>query len=371
MHSVTFDVSPEVEPGKPLPLLDAEPLLAAAFRGKLEGMWTPRGGLVVCCEEHQLLAAIHDAFYRHYPLQLSPDVLWLTLARGFALHVNLHAEEFRDRFVSRSGQEKISIVRRDFLPGRANPWGEVFEQFSDKIEERVGKLRRFLRCDFSTTGPVERAASDVIVMETFKSYFEYEAVFGCGIPSITLTGTPDDWRSIRQRVALFGEFGLEAWSRALDPVLAQLVAAAEGKADRDFWRSMFRYHSGSGPAVMTGWVNTLFPYHEDREGRLTPNPFLEDWEARLRIDEEQHFRERWGAPQGVGMQVVPACVTSVPLEVFWGSRPQPMRLVGGLLGVSQDPRTLALIPEAGWAVVHETPAGQDPPPSPGRLRRGR
>ena len=32
-----------------------------------------------------------------------------------------------------------------------------------------------------------------------------------------------------------------------------------------------------------------------------------------------------------------------------------MRLIGGLLGVSQDDETLGVEPECGWAVVYEEP----------------
>jgi Domain of unknown function (DUF4419) len=98
-----------------------------------------------------------------------------------------------------------------------------------------------------------------MVMDTFQAYFQYVLMAGCGIPRISLAGTVADWKSIRNRAALFGEYGLEAWCRALDPVLAEFVAAAEGRVNTDFWRSMFRYHSGSGPSVMTGWITVLFP----------------------------------------------------------------------------------------------------------------
>jgi hypothetical protein len=269
----TFIVSPEVALGKPLPIIDHRSVLASALRGPIEALWEPTAPLVLYPEEHALLAAANKAFYRHYPLRLTPDAVWLTLARGFALHVNLQAEELRHRFVRHSGKEKLVVERRDFIPGQPNPWPEVFTAFSDQIASRVGRLRDFVVCDFSTTGPTERAASELMVMETFQAYFEYVLLAGCGIPAITLTGTVDDWKSIRNRAALFGGFGLEKWCRALDPVLAQFVAAAEGRPDTTFWRSFFRFNSGSGPSVMTGWVTVFFPYYKDGEGQLYPNPY--------------------------------------------------------------------------------------------------
>jgi hypothetical protein len=365
MQRITFAVSPDVGIGERLPTIDHGAVLSSALGGPIEALWTPSAGLISCSEDHALLSAVHAAFFGHYPLLLSPDVIWLTLARGFALHVNQNAEALRHRFVRHSGQEKLVVERRDFLPGRANPWPEVFEAFSDQIAERVGKLREFVRCDFSTTGATERAASELMVMDTFKAYFEYEMLAGCGIPSITLTGTVADWKSIRNRAALFAEFGLEAWCKALDPVLAQFVAAAEGRAEPGFWRSLFRYHSGSGPSVMTGWITVLFPYLKDNAEALYPNPYLEDWERRLEIDDRQHWRERGNNPQGVGLWAVPPCLTSVPLKVIWGTEARAMRLVGGLMGVSQSSGGLALQPECGWAVVYD----DGPKPSMDERRR--
>lgn len=358
---ITFAVSPEVSIGERLPVIDHQKLLSSALRGTIEALWQPSTNLVCCSEIHALLTAVHDAFYQHFPLQLSPDVIWLTLARGFALHVNLNAEALRHRFVRHSGQEELLVARPDFLPGRPNPWPEVFTAFSSQIGDRVGKLRDFVRCDFSTTGPTERAVSELMVMETFRPYFKYVCMIGCGIPSITLTGTVEDWKSIRNRAALFGEFGLEKWCRALDPILGQFVAAAQGRAETAFWQSFFRYHSGSGPSVMTGWITVLFPYLRDRAQKLYPNPYFEDWERRLRIDDKQSWQIRFDDPQCVGMDSIPPCVTSVPLKVTWetferGTVEQKMRLVGGLMGVSQRPTNLTLQPECGWAIVRDDEA---------------
>src|SRR6476660_712791 len=97
-------------------------------------------------------------------------------------------------------------------------------------------------------------------MDAFQPYFEYEMRAGCGIPSITLLGTVDDWKSVRRRAAMLSEFGLEAWTDALLPVLDDVVRAADGHVDPGFWRSFFRYQSGSGPSELTGWILVLFPY---------------------------------------------------------------------------------------------------------------
>ena len=126
----------------------------------------------------------------------------------------------------------------------------------------------------------------------------------------------------------------------------------------NFGNQCFRYNSGSGPAVMTGWVNVLFPYFKNDREQLYENPFLKDWKQRLEIDDTQGWRERWDDPQGIGIGAVPNCTTSVPLTVHWGTQETEMRLVGGLLAVTQHEETTTVEPECGWVIVYESPVDE-------------
>ena len=355
MPDTTFSVSPDVIAKKPLDTVDYVGELLTAFRRPIEATWLPRNPLVACDEDHALLSAFRMAFYDHMPLRLTPDAIWTTLIRGFALHVNENSEELRNRFVSHSGKEELVVRRLDFYPGGDNPWPEVFEEFSDQLADRTDGISSLMEANFSTTGPIERAVSHLMGMETFKSYFDYILSAGCGIPRITLTGTLADWQQIRTRVQHFAEYGLENWIDALDPILSHFERAKEGQPVTEFWQSMFRYNSGSGPAVMSGWANVLFPYFQDRSENLYLNPYLLDWQRRLEIDDQQNWRARNQDPQGVGLGAIPSCFTSIPLKVFWGTEECEMRLVGGLLGVSQNVETLEVEPECGWAVIYEEP----------------
>jgi Domain of unknown function (DUF4419) len=358
MSNTTFPVCSDVEKGGPQDIIDHRAALRSALRRPIEAMWTPERPLIDCGEDHALLSAMRTAFYEHLPLLLSPDAIWLTLTRGFALHVNLHAEELRHRFVQHTGKEKLVVVREDFFPGIDNPWHEAFDAFAGQIANRSGGMSSLIEADFSTSGTVERAASQLMAMETFQPYFEYIMQCGCGIPSTTLTGTTEDWRRLREKASRFAEYGLEAWVAALDPVLAQFERAKCGNVDTNFWRSMFRYRSGSGPAVMTGWANVLFPYVKDythRDERLIPNPYLTDWRRRFDADMSQSSQEFWIDPQGTGVGAFPACTTSVPLKVFWGERETDMLLIGGLMGVSQCADSLAVAAECGWIVAYAEP----------------
>jgi hypothetical protein len=365
----TFVVCADVEIGALEPVIDYAAVLRAALRRPIEAMWKPSQPLIACEEDHALLSAMRTAFYQHLPLRLSPDAIWLTLARGFSIHVNLNAETLRHRFVEHEEKRKLIVERPDFLPGAANPWEEAFSAFAGQIAENTGGASSLLEADFSSSGPLERAVSQLMAMETFQAYFEYIMLCGCGIPSITLTGTEADWRRVREKASKFAEFGLDTWISALDPVLAEFERAKRGHVDTDFWQSMFRYRSGSGPAVMTGWANVLFPYIKDFRGQsfrdkdehLIPNPYLADWQERFAIDSDQTWSEQRNAPQGTGIGAFPACATSVPLKVFWGSHETDMLLVGGLLGVSQSPEDRSVSAECGWIVAYAEPVDSEPP----------
>ncbi len=51
-------------------------------------------------------------------------------------------------------------------------------------------------------------------------------------------------------------------------------------------------------------------------------------------------------------------MTSVPLTVHWGTIESEMRLVGGLLAVTQDAATKTVEPECGWVIVYESPVDE-------------
>jgi Domain of unknown function (DUF4419) len=153
------------------------------------------------------------------------------------------------------------VVRRDdFVKGSPeNPWNEVIDEFSRQIGGRIGPKHGLIVSDFSTTGKLERVASEIVLMEAMRSYFEYEVHTLCGIPTVTLEGTEADWMKIRSRLDDLGDLDLEWWFVALRPVLDQFLAAVRGNPDRAFWGSIFKEKHESGGPYLTGWLLRLFP----------------------------------------------------------------------------------------------------------------
>lgn len=309
---------------------------------------------IVSVTQNALLAAAWRAYADHRPLVLTPDAVWLCLAQGFAAHVNLHAEALRGRFVRHQGRETLIVGRHDFVKGSPdNPWPKVFGAFSEQIAGHIGRLRDLVVCDFSTTGPVERAASELVLMDAMQHYFKYEVQFICGIPEITLAGEVDDWRSVRRRAEMFAEYGLAPWTSVLVPVLNEFVNAASGRPDVAFWRHFFqdsRRAGCGGGTELHGWILLFFPYLVDpTAGALVPNPILVAARGASPL-EAGGGPASWVTRNSVPPKSIPLGLSRAPLMFVVGEATYEMDLIGGFMGLAQDPTTLAVRPAIGWAV---------------------
>lgn len=313
---------------------------------------------------HPLVAAVYHAFTGHRPLRLSPDMIWLAICQGVANHVNAHAEELRPRLVRHEGQVTLAVRRDDFVKGSPeNPWAEVFGEFSAQVRRHVGpSIDRFLPA-FTTTGPAEKAASEVVLLEAMRSYFAYKVHTLCGIPAVTLEGTPEDWRAVAERARSFGDLGLDWWLDPLGPVLDQFARASRGEVEPTFWRSLYKLHDESGGPKVSGWVVTLFPYLKDwRTGRATRrNPWLTEESQRILLDgfneDDDAAGEMEYEPDGPSIEQFPGGMSKAPFRWEYLDRTYRMEFLGGFVGVGQDAETLALRPEIGWAVRESAEAG--------------
>lgn len=291
------------------------------------------------------LGAIHRAYECHFPLVLSPDDVWTVLAQGFATHVNVDAENLRGRFVGHEGKVDL-VVDLPFTKGAPDaPWDVALAQFSNAIAENIGpKQRDLVVSNFSTTGVVERAASEIVLMGAMSKFFGYIGRTLCGIPEITLLGTTEDWQSVKDRASSLGEYNLTWWTKDLLPVLDQFVRASKGDVDQSFWRSIYKLDDNSGGPYISGWVVDLFPYLISRSygpdrtivETMAPNGYLEGGSRSRR--------------HGPTTSMFPMGVTKVPWKWDYLGTWFEMEFLGGFVGITQDPETYAVRPALAWAV---------------------
>ena len=300
-------------------------------------------------DAQNLRIVVKDAFYQcmvkayaeHKSVTLSPDMMWLLISQGFARYVNAHSEELRSQLVYHEGKQDLMVMTKDdLLSGKAD-WGKLMNDFSREIERHTkGEVAKTIAADFSTTTPVERIASQITLMESMKSYFNYLAGrIGCGIPSVTLQGTPDDWRAVLSKTQKLGQYGLSEWTQTLEPILNEFIKTAEGNPNQRFWQEMVKKQrvdefasarpcSADKPTELDGWILKFFPTEDGYT--LDRVPYTKSMPAEfVRVE----FKYRVIDP-----------ITGATLSET------PMELMSGFIGALDDEKNNMLTPQIGWLV---------------------
>ncbi len=283
---------------------------------------------------HSFFNGMYQAYADHRPFVLSPDMMWLLISQGFARHVNANAEVLRDKFVHFDGKLSLIVVSKSIdLENPNSPWESIFPQFTKQIAEHTGnELIGILSADFTTTTPVEKMASEITLMEAMEPYFEF-IVFRvvCGIPEITLKGTPEDWQKVLAKTKKLGQYDLTWWTKELEPILEEFVKTSKGEIDKLFWQNMFKYHSQNkygAPNIIDGWIVKFFPY--DKDGK------------------------RNNLKELAGDKNLPEEIVKVDLKhikIVGGSTiTTPLELWAGFIGLKQNRENFTLTPQIGWMI---------------------
>lgn len=216
---------------------------------------------------HGLVEAARLAFSSHLDLVLSPDDLWLTIAQGFALHVQVN--KLKAVFIQPSISKKTLTLKTDFVKGvPQNNWPKLLCDLSNHVAESLGCATRDLfLADFSTTTEVEKAAYLTALLDVSQEFYHYTVNTYCGIPHIVLAGRKEDWQRLRCKVQRLAFANCESWVTSLDQVLEYFVRAFEGSDNPDFWKDFYR----AKDSAVSGWINVFFPYTLNQDGTTKYN----------------------------------------------------------------------------------------------------
>jgi hypothetical protein len=321
------------------------------------------------------------AYSNHHRLVIRPDDVWLTIVTQLSLYINAHAEELRSHFVQHEGQKEL-LVQMDADRYHCS-WGKIVAQFTVELEKNINdpSLKDWILQGFSTTTETDRAVGAIAMMGTMQAYFTYKAYLKCGIPSVTLEGTREDWVQLCDTVAdpkrlpMFGEETAE-WSRVLGAVLTRFVDSYDHPGSlrtKNFWQNIAHYSGGgSGPRYWSGWI-TAFCFWDDKGGFLRGRDsglgkasqggigsvfksLLPNWiDTTLRIDGQVFHR--------IDSNDVPPAWISVPVMINELGIEYKARMVAGVVGydVSESGEKLengekgldTLKPQTGWWIHEE------------------
>ena len=290
-----------------------------------------------------------EAYAGHYSVILSPDAIWTLISQGFCHHISLNTEKLKDKIVNHEGKMEISVISEYDLYSPLMDWDTLLNGFDIQIAENTkGNIADIMRADFSTTGNTERITSQVTLMSAVKSYFDFAAIHTiCGIPTITIEGTPDDWRKIIKKVESLRDYDLGWWVDDLKPILQEFVNASEGNVNKDFWQNIVKkdrpesMKNGAGCGVkdatkFDGWFLKFMPF--DKDGR-TPDTVVYGRNDML-------------------PSVVSAPFTYIVKDATGNIISKtPMEIMSGFVGIDVNENTYTMRPHIGWMVSEKNNKG--------------
>lgn len=226
--------------------------------------------------DHHLVNGFLYAYNNHLPLKIRPDDIQLIIQAVLSICVNNNAEKFRPLFVDHAGKMKISVKSETFDPDffctvftgamKSNLKDPIFvDKFSAK---------------YSTTTPLIRTVSNMMLMNTLKEYFSFEMILGCGIPNIILCGSQGDWKVLSENYIYLKNFfkgtELDNWFKHFDTIIEMFlemrmlgVSGSVRAPDhiKELWKRVISYvpQGSGGDKILGGWIRLLIPYTTDNK----------------------------------------------------------------------------------------------------------
>ena len=298
-----------------------------------------------------------DAFAFHNPLVLSPDVLWVLICQGFSHYVNENSESMRDVLVDFDGSKTLTVKIAQSPFSEDFDWTAVTADFARQMRSGVKdkEVADMVLADFSTTGTDELITSRITLMNSMQKFFEFRMLETvCGIPYITLQGTPDDWQKFAAKVSQLRDYGLGWWADELEPIAAEFVKASQGNPNREFWKNIVKKTRPGelrgygclpmgGETKFDGWFLKFLPF---KENGLTPSEVCMDDKMLSEICKTDFTYEQ---VDDFGNTI--------------GS--MPMKLWGGIVGCQQDQESTAISFKLGWMASFDVEGVDCEPQFPG------
>ncbi|OAA35961.1 hypothetical protein NOR_07769 [Metarhizium rileyi] len=208
------------------------------------------------------------AWASHQSLVLRPDVVWFEILTQLNFYMTKHAEEIRHLFVSFDGKKEIVV--------KDTSWTNIIAAFASEIQERVKTnwLLGWLTPGFSTSTRNDNMTATVLMMGLMQHYFTFTGGIICGLPSVTLLGTRNDWARLYKKLDRLVEFGAEPaqYAHNLKPIISRFVRTWDEPNSpeiKSFWTEIVRANKkficGAGPTEfdISGWITGFLHWRED------------------------------------------------------------------------------------------------------------
>jgi hypothetical protein len=222
--------------------------------------------------KNNFLNAFLTAYNYHLPIKIRPDDISLIIKFIISTCINNNAEKMRDIFVSHEKTKNIEVFSCYF------DLNYITNLFKNKIQENI-KNKDFVDnfcTSYSTTTNLIDSVSNITLMNTLKEYFTYSMLLGCGIPTVILEGTIEDWNKLQQFYNYFKNLliktELEIWFSHFDVIINMFIEMRNlqdtGKVDapshiKELWKRVISYvpYGSGGQTFLGGWIRLFMPYN--------------------------------------------------------------------------------------------------------------
>ncbi|KAL9045469.1 MAG: hypothetical protein Q9214_001486 [Letrouitia sp. 1 TL-2023] len=282
-----------------------------------------------------------EAYCHHHHLSVRPEDVWFAILTQLSFYVNAHAEELRSYFVGHEGQKELVVEEVGSI--HTVDMGLLAKRMGNLLAENIRdpEWHGWIIPNFSTTTVNDECTASVIMMGTLQKYFSYKFSLMCGLPSVTILGTKDDWVEILKRLERLPQLGAEPakFSQLLKPVILNFIQTFESPDSmevKNFWLKIaHRSSGGSGPTYLSGWI-TAFCFW-DANGKSMYSSHGK--EPSGPVEQEGWHGDSAGCQLGqtlyhkVEDEDVPVGYTSVPVTVDDNGTVYKTKMVAGSLGI--------------------------------------
>lgn len=312
--------------------------------------WRRSGGFV---------DTVFYSYQKHHNLIIRPDDVWTAIVTQFSLYVNANAEALRHAFVNFEGKKKLEVTF--YTPINEVPFDVFINKIASLIDENIDpSVASWIRPNFTTTTKNDEVAAGAALMATLQKYFDYSlSLILCGIPEVTILGTVDDWRQIRQRVEKLKQFEISGqdvmgqWSNMLGIIIDEFLSVKQGNEKKEeFWKEAIRVdykliHLGCGQeneTYLNGWLTAFSAF--DKSGK-----WQEDSKPTKSTEEPLISKTPW---LRIRTDNITPGVVSAPIQIydqFSSEKNYTGAIITGHMGYSVRKDEKTLQPLSGWAMT--------------------
>jgi hypothetical protein len=220
--------------------------------------------------------AFLNSYNNHLTIKIRPDDIKLQILLTVSTCINNNPEEYRSFFVDHTGKKEL-VLKNDFFDANyfCQTFGKLLEQ---NIKDP--NFAQHYRSEFSTTNRIIKNVNNIILMNTLKEYFSCTMMLGCGIPSIVLNGSQEDWCELFKTYCYFKSILLNSelkdWFKHFDVVMNLFLdmrnLAQNGEIEgthymKEMMKRIITYiPQGSGGQIfLGGWIRLFCPYNSSNK----------------------------------------------------------------------------------------------------------